>query len=63
MKDSPTRKKARSQNHNINALNSINAALFELRIWGGGSAETKDALTLLKAAKECMDQELKHAKK
>lgn len=58
----PRPKKARSQNHNLNALNSINTALFELRIWGNGSAETKDAQTLLKAAKECMDKELKHGK-
>lgn len=53
------RKKARSQNHNLIALNDAQAALYELEIWGSDSKETEFAMTSLRAAIFYITEEIK----
>lgn len=54
------RKKARSQNHNLIALNDAQAALHELEIWGSDSKETEFAMTSLRAAIFHITEEIKN---
>ena len=57
------RKKARSQNHNLIALNDAQAALHELEIWGSDSQETEFCMTSLRAAIYHLIEEIKNGEK
>ena len=53
------RKKARSQNHNLIALNDAQSALYELEVWGSDSQETEFAMISLRAAIFHITEEIK----
>ena len=59
----PQKKKARSQNHNLNALNDMQGALHELEIWGNDSKETQLTKASLQAAINHMTMEIKNGEK
>lgn len=59
----PQKKKARSQNHNLIALNNLQGALSELEIWGSDSQETEFCMTSLRVAIYHLIEEIKNGEK